>query len=250
VKDILAAHAPAPWDPKGDTFAPGAKPDHDKLLKDLGDAKKKAAPPPFKPPNSEYVDPENPPVAIITVSSEIKPTFDFGAKGEMVMKLPKVNVTLNTKCEPPIPPEANPKPFEEKQAFEVEFPELLEVIFDKNKPEDKPGGKVVATITLNKKVMEIPADIEVGVGSQTMSPWGSHKLLEGTKETELHFECHVASEFAMEEMDDESCELLVELKVTVTAWLTGVNSAAFNDGVVVEAPARAKDGSGMTVTEG
>jgi hypothetical protein len=62
VKDILAAHAPAPWDPKGDTFAPGAKPDHDKLLKDLGDAKKKAAPPPFKPPNSDYVDPENPPL--------------------------------------------------------------------------------------------------------------------------------------------------------------------------------------------
>lgn len=241
VKNILKPHK---WD--GSLFS--APVDKAKLLDEL--MKK-------RDPNSGYTAPSTKsvetsaakaPVAvdsakrmiIVTVGSELDPSFDFGPGGTMESVLKGITVKLSTTSDPVWPEHA--KPYEAEQKFVIQLPEVAKVVFDPAKPDATPGAKITSIALGHGKILEIPPDLEIAVGSQTMAPWGSHKLMQGSKETELHYEVEVNTKFSMTEMPDDSTSLEVDLQVIYTAWLTGHASAIYQpDGKPVAAPVREKD---------
>jgi len=241
VKKLLEPHK---WD--GSLFS--APVDKAKLLDEL--MKKRDPNSGYTAPTSKTIEtaPAKPAVKvdsakrmiIVTVGSELDPSFDFGPGGTMESVLKGITVKLSTASDPVWPDHA--KPYEAEQKFVIQLPEVAKTIFDPSKPDATPGAKINCIALGHGKILEIPPDLEIAVGSQTMAPWGSHKLMQGSKETELHYEVEVNTKFSMIEMPDDSTSLEVDLQVIYTAWLTGHASAVYQpDGLPVPAPVRDKD---------
>lgn len=241
VKNILKPHK---WD--GSLFADPV--DKAKLLDEL--MKKRDPNSGYTPPTTKTVETSaaKAPVVvdsakrmiIVTVGSELDPSFDFGPGGTMESVLKGITVKLSTTSDPVWPEHA--KPYEAEQKFVIQLPDVAKTVFDPSKPDATPGAKIQSIALGHGKILEIPPDLEIAVGSQTMAPWGSHKLMQGSKETELHYEVEVNTKFSMTEMPDDSTSLEVDLQVIYTAWLTGHASAVYQpDGKPVAAPVRDKE---------
>jgi hypothetical protein len=182
------------------------------------------------------LDRDKPRMVKVTITSELNPSFDFGPKGTMVMGLPHVTVKVTTTVDPPFPPDA--KPFDEEQKFVIQIPSVDKVVFDPA-AQTPAGGKVIAHASGSGKLLEFPEDIDAKFQAQTMAPWGSHCLIEGTKETHLQYECQAGCKPELAEGDDGQTELSVNLDVCFTAWLTGDKSAKFQpDGKPLPNPER------------
>lgn len=185
------------------------------------------------------VAPDVPRVLTVTLSSHLTPTFDFGDGGTMVMELSHIMVNISTTCEPAWP--SNAPAFPPSQDFRIPTDDLKEIVFDPSKPEDMPGGTVQTVVVGQGEICSnVPDWLTVQVQRQTMAPWGSHKLLEGTNETELQYEVEVESTVSMAEgPTDDSSALGIGLSVKFTGWLTGHKSAVFQpDGKPKVAPVR------------
>jgi len=189
--------------------------------------------------NFDEVAADVPRVLTVTITSELDPAFDFGPGGTMVMEMSHIMVNISTTCEPAWP--SNAPAFPPTQDFKIPTDDLKKIVFDPDKPADMPGGTVqTAVVGQGEICSNVPDWLTVQVQRQTMAPWGSHKLLEGKNETELHYEVEVESTVSMGDgPTDDSSSIGIGLSVKFTGWLTGHKSAVFQpDGNPKAAPVR------------